>query len=274
LLTLGIADSPGVPASIAALTLNLPYNDPQALEDAFTKYPDSIAGVIVEPVAGNMGCIPPTREFLDTLRSTTQAYGSVLIFDEVMTGFRVGPAGAQGVYGIEPDLTTLGKIIGGGLPVGAFGGRADIMSKIAPAGPVYQAGTLSGNPLAVSAGLATLAQLDADAYVRLNAKTQNLADGLRRAAHKHNIKLVVNAVCGMFGAFFTGVAQVRQFADVETLDLDRFKQYFHGMLTRGIYLAPSAYETGFMSLAHSDADIATTLAAVDAEFANLASQSA
>lgn len=261
LLTLGIPNSPGVPESIAQHTLNLPYNDPQALRDAFAQYGDKVACVIVEPVAGNMGCIPPTGDFLTTLRATTEAAGALLIFDEVMTGFRVGPAGAQGLYGIDADLTTLGKVIGGGLPVGAFGGRADIMAQIAPVGPVYQAGTLSGNPLAVSAGLATLQGLNPAAYDTLTKRTQYLADGLARLAADLGVPMVVNSVCGMFGAFFTEAAEVRSFADVEACDIVRFNHFFHAMLNEGVYLAPSAFEAGFLSLAHSQEDLDDTLAA-------------
>jgi len=261
LLTLGIPNSPGVPESLAQHTVNLPFNDPQALIDAFAKYGDQIACVIVEPVAGNMGCIPPNKPFLETLKSQTEANGALLIFDEVMTGFRVGPAGAQGLYGIDADLTTLGKVIGGGLPVGAFGGRADVMAKIAPEGPIYQAGTLSGNPLAVTAGLATLQGLDTNAYATLHARTQYLAEGLAKIAHKQGIPMVVNWVCGMFGAFFTNAPNVQSFDAVEKCDTQRFNQFFHAMLSQGIYLAPSAFETGFMSTAHSQQDLDDTLAA-------------
>lgn len=261
LLTLGIPNSPGVPESIAQHTLNLPFNDPQALQDAFAEYGDKVACVIVEPVAGNMGCIPPTDDFLRALRAQTTAAGALLIFDEVMTGFRVGPAGAQGLYGVDADLTTLGKVIGGGLPVGAFGGRADIMASIAPEGPVYQAGTLSGNPLAVSAGLATLQGLDAAAYETLGQSTQYLADGLARLAATQQIPMVVNSVCGMFGAFFTDAPDVLSFTDVETCDIQRFNRFFHAMLNQGIYLAPSAFEAGFLSVAHSQQDLDDTLAA-------------
>ncbi|MEM7220905.1 MAG: glutamate-1-semialdehyde 2,1-aminomutase [Pseudomonadota bacterium] len=270
LLTLGIPNSPGVPAAIAQHTLNVPFNDPQALRDLFTHYPDQIAAVIVEPIAGNMGCVPPTTEFLTALRACTEAAGSVLIFDEVMTGFRVHAAGAQGLYGVEPDLTTLGKVIGGGLPVGAFGGRADIMNRVAPAGDVYQAGTLSGNPLAVSAGLATLSALDAAAYQRLGETTAYLAQGLREAAAAAGVAAVVNEVCGMFGAFLTDAATVASFDDVAACDIDGFNRFFHAMLGRGIYLAPSAFEAGFVSLAHDRAAIDATLLAARAAFAEVA----
>ena len=263
LLTLGIPNSPGVPEALAQHTLNLPFNDVEALEALFREYPDSIACVIVEPVAGNMGCIPPSRDFLDALRRCTVAHGSLLIFDEVMTGFRVGPAGAQGLYGIEPDLTTLGKVIGGGLPVGAFGGRADIMNQVAPAGPVYQAGTLSGNPLAVSAGLATLEALDDRVYEQLSRTTDRLCLGLKQSAGRHGIDIVVNHVCAMFGVFFTAAEAVRAFDDVAACDIPRFNRFFHDMLRRGIYLAPSAFEAGFLSIAHGEQEIDATLAAAD-----------
>ncbi len=269
LLTLGIPNSPGVPEAIAQHTLNLPYNDPQAIRDAFAEYGDKVACVIVEPVAGNMGCIPPTVEFLQTMREVTAAHGTVLIFDEVMTGFRVGPAGAQGVYNIQPDLTTLGKVIGGGLPVGAFGGRADLMNQIAPSGPVYQAGTLSGNPLAVTAGLTTLRSLTPDVYKQLAEKTSYLVNGLQAIADKHSEPMVTNNVCGMFGAFFTDSTAVNSFTDVEGCNIDRFNRFFHEMLSRGIYLAPSAFEAGFMSLAHSQQDLDDTLSAADESIAAL-----
>ena len=261
LLTLGIPNSPGVPESLARHTVNLPFNDPQALADAFAKYGDKIACVIVEPIAGNMGCIPPNKAFIDALRTQTEAHGALLIFDEVMTGFRVGPAGAQGLYGIDADLTTLGKVIGGGLPVGAFGGRADVMAKIAPEGPIYQAGTLSGNPLAVTAGLATLRGLDAAAYATLHERTQYLAEGLAAIAKQQGVPMVVNWVCGMFGAFFTDSHQVQSFDAVEKCDIPGFNRFFHAMLSQGIYLAPSAFEAGFMSVAHSQQDLDDTLAA-------------
>lgn len=269
LLTLGIPNSPGVPESIAQHTLNLPYNDPQALKDAFAEFGDKVACVIVEPVAGNMGCIPPTRAFLDTMREVTLQHGAVLIFDEVMTGFRVGPSGAQGLYDIEPDLTTLGKVIGGGLPVGAFGGKAELMNQVAPAGPVYQAGTLSGNPLAVSAGLATLRSLTPQLYKTLAENTTYLVNGLQKAADDHNIPMVTNHVCGMFGAFFSSASEVNSFADVEQCNIEQFNRFFHEMLSRGIYLAPSAFEAGFLSIAHSTEDLDATIAAASESLAAL-----
>ena len=270
LLTLGIPNSPGVPESLAQHTLNLPYNDSQALVDAFAEFGDKVACVIVEPVAGNMGCIPPRQDFLDRMRELTTKHGSLLIFDEVMTGFRVGPAGAQGVYNIEPDLTTLGKVIGGGLPVGAFGGKTSLMQQIAPAGPVYQAGTLSGNPLAVVAGLSTLQRLTPDLYPTLHENTTYLANGLQSLADKHGVPMVTNHVCGMFGAFFTSTPQVESFAEVEKCNIKQFNAFFHEMLKRGVYLAPSAFEAGFLSTAHSVEDLDATLAAADEALAVVA----
>ena len=261
-LTLGVPSSPGVPASLAALTLTLPYNDGETARAAFRQYGREIACVIVEPVAGNMNCVPPAAGFLSALRELCTQHGSVLIFDEVMTGFRVARGGAQALYGITPDLTTLGKIIGGGMPVGAFGGRRDIMERIAPLGPVYQAGTLSGNPLAMAAGLATLALLgEADFYPRLQARTTKLVTGLRTAAAAAGVPFTTNHVCGMFGLFFTREPAVHTYAQVMACDNERFRRFFHGMLAAGIYLAPSAFEAGFLSIAHTQADIDDTLAA-------------
>jgi len=271
LLTLGIPDSPGVPADLAKYTLNLPYNNAQAVVDVFKELGDKIATVIVEPVAGNMGCIPPVPGFLETLREQTERYGSVLIFDEVMTGFRVAPGGAQELYGIEPDLTTLGKVIGGGLPVGAFGGRLEIMQHIAPSGNVYQAGTLSGNPLAVTAGLQTLRALsDPDFYTKLEQSTRALAEGIRAIAEESNdIDVCVNHVCGMFGVFFTNSDSVNDFESVQQCNTARFNQYFHLMLELGVYLAPSAFETGFMSASHTADHIQQTLDAARKAFSLL-----
>ncbi len=271
LLTLGIPNCPGVPEEIAQLTLNLPFNDSDALSRAFSDYAGQIACVIIEPVAGNMGCIPPLPGFLEALREVTARDGAVLIFDEVMTGFRVALGGAQERYGVTPDLTTLGKIIGGGLPVGAFGGKANIMEHIAPSGPVYQAGTLSGNPLAMAAGLATLNEIEVDGfYDRLEARTGRLVAGLKEAAARHNVPLVVNHVCGMFSLFFTSASSIDRFEDVAASDVDRFNRFFHAMLSHGVYLAPSAYETGFLSDTHGQAELEATLAAADQSFAEIA----
>lgn len=273
LLTLGIPNSAGVPQAVAAQTLTLPFNHAEAVAAAFHNYPDKIAAVIVEPVAGNMGCIPPVADFLPELRSITEANGALLIFDEVMTGFRVARGGAQALYDITPDLTTLGKIIGGGLPVGAFGGRQEVMNHIAPLGDVYQAGTLSGNPLATVAGLTMLRALDDNFYVELDTRTQQLADGLKTAADRNGITLTVNRVCGMFGAFFTG-SEVTEFDHVANANTELFNRFFHAMLDEGVYLAPSAFETGFVSLAHTPEVIETTLAAADRAFATLSKESA
>jgi glutamate-1-semialdehyde 2,1-aminomutase len=266
-LTLGVPTSPGVPAALAALTLTLPYNDSQALGAAFARFGGQIAGVIVEPIAGNMSCVPPAAGFLQSLRELCTQHGSLLIFDEVMTGFRVARGGAQALYGITPDLTTLGKIIGGGLPVGAFGGRRELMRQLAPLGPVYQAGTLSGNPVAMAAGLATLELLEApDFYSTLERRTRQLADGLRAAAHSAGVAFSVNHVCGMFGMFFTNAPQVTNYAQVMACDVERFKRFFHAMLAQGVYLAPSAFEAGFVSAAHSEADIEATVTAASTAF--------
>ena len=262
LLTLGIPNSPGVPEAVAANTLTVPFNNPDALSEVFAAYPEQIAAVIVEPVAGNMGCIPPQPGFLESLRALTTEHGSVLIFDEVMTGFRVARGGAQERYGVTPDLTTLGKIIGGGLPVGAFGGRADIMARIAPEGDVYQAGTLSGNPLATVAGLTMLRALDAGVYDTLTERTEQLAEGFRRLGSEAGIPVCVNQVCGMFGLFFTA-GPVREFDNVANANVDQFNRFFHAMLDEGVYLAPSAFEAGFVSTAHTGDIIDTTLSAAE-----------
>jgi glutamate-1-semialdehyde 2,1-aminomutase len=266
-LTLGVPSSPGVPAALAAFTLTLDYNDSAQVEALFAREGDTIACIIVEPVAGNMNCVPPQPGFLETLRRVCDRHGAVLIFDEVMTGFRVGPQGAAGRYGIAPDLITLGKVIGGGMPVGAFGGRADLMNRLAPLGPVYQAGTLSGNPVAMAAGLATLAALDEPGfYDRLFARTRDLADGLRDRAAAAGIAMTTNSVGSMFGCFFTAAPAVTNFRQVMACDTERFNRFFHGMLKRGIYLAPAAYEAGFVSGAHGAADIEQTLDAASAVF--------
>lgn len=259
-LTLGQPNSPGVPADFAKHTLTCTYNDIKSVLQAFKQYPDDIACIIVEPVAGNMNCIPPQPEFLPGLRELCDQYGALLIIDEVMTGFRVALAGAQDYYGVTPDLTCLGKIIGGGMPVGAFGGRRDVMEALAPTGPVYQAGTLSGNPVAMAAGFACLNEISQPGiYPQLTELTDNLASGLLDAAQKEGIPLVVNHVGGMFGIFFTDQETVTCYQDVTRCDVERFKQFFHLMLEEGVYFAPSAFEAGFMSLAHSQEDIQKTI---------------
>ena len=269
-LTLGVPTSPGVPVALAEHTITLPYNDSDQVREAFEKVGRQIACVIVEPVAGNMNCIPASIEFLKTLREYCDIYESVLIFDEVMTGFRVALDGAQGVYGIRPDLTTLGKIIGGGMPVGAFGGRRDIMEMIAPLGPVYQAGTLSGNPIAMTAGLATLNRLEEPGFFdALSSTTQRLVDGLVTRAKAFNIPLTANYIGGMFGLFFTDAAEVTNFYDVTGCNLDRYRLFFHEMLNQGIYFAPSAYEAGFVSAAHDRQAIKATLMTAEQVFAKL-----
>ena len=261
-LTLGVPSSPGVPAALAALTLTLPYNDVAALETLFTAQGSGIACVIVEPIAGNMNCIPPAPGFLEALREQCTKHGALLIFEEVMTGFRVAAGGAQALYGITPDLTTLGKVIGGGMPVGAFGGKREVMQKLAPLGPVYQAGTLSGNPVAMAAGLAMLDILERPGFhADLARKTERLMHGLAAAARDAGVPFVHNQVCGMFGLFFTRAPKVGNYAEVMASDVEAFRRYFHGMLAEGVYLAPSAFEAGFMSAAHSDADIDASVAA-------------
>ncbi|MFS2222786.1 glutamate-1-semialdehyde 2,1-aminomutase [Pantoea sp. B65] len=269
-LTLGQPNSPGVPADFAKHTLTCTYNDLASVRAAFEQYPADIACIIVEPVAGNMNCIPPQAGFLPGLRTLCDEFGALLIIDEVMTGFRVALAGAQAYYGVKPDLTCLGKIIGGGMPVGAFGGRRDVMNALAPTGPVYQAGTLSGNPIAMAAGFACLSEIaKPGCHETLSELTSLLADGLLAAAKAENIPLVVNHVGGMFGLFFTTAATVTSYQDVTQCDVERFKQFFHLMLEEGIYLAPSAFEAGFMSLAHSKADIQHTVDAARRSFAQL-----
>ena len=269
-LTLGLPNSPGVPESLAQHTLTAPFNDAQAIETLMATYGDQVACIIVEPIAGNMGCIPPAAGYLESLKDLCQQHGAVLIFDEVMTGFRVAPGGAQELYSIQPDLTTLGKIVGGGLPVGAFGGRADIMNCIAPAGPVYQAGTLSGNPLAMAAGLTTLNHLTDDVYATMTVATQALVDGMLALAAKHGIALCENHVCGMF-SFFFGQDSVRNYEDVAESNVDQFNAFFHAMLDQGIYLAPSAFEAGFLSAQHGTEEIQKTLAAADLALGSLTS---
>jgi len=270
MLTLGVPTSPGVPPELAAYTITLGYNDAAQARAAFAEIGQDVACVIVEPVAGNMNCIPPVPGFLETLRELCTQHGAVLIFDEVMTGFRVARGGAQELYGITPDLTTLGKIVGGGMPVGAFGGRRDIMEHIAPLGPVYQAGTLSGNPVAMAAGLATLDGIAAPGFhARLGASTDRLVHGIKAAADQAGVPLATNHVCGMFGLFFTAAPQVHSYAAATACDVERFKRFFHGMLAEGVYLAPSAFEAGFISAAHTDADIDATIAAAARVFARI-----
>jgi glutamate-1-semialdehyde 2,1-aminomutase len=269
-LTLGVPTSPGVPRALAAHTVTLNFNDAAGVREALRTIGDQIACVIVEPVAGNMNCVPPAPGFLETLRSECDRVGALLIFDEVMTGFRVALGGAQALYGVRPDLTTLGKIIGGGMPVGAFGGRRDIMQRLAPLGPVYQAGTLSGNPVAMAAGLATLNLIAAAGFHQsLRATTDALVGGLGLAAAAAGVPFATNHVCGMFGMFFTAEAQVDRYDKVMACDAERFKRFFHGMLDEGIYLAPSAYEAGFVSAAHGAAEVDATVAAAARVFATL-----
>ncbi len=268
-LTFGNPSSGGVPADLAQHTLVLAYNDPQQLADAFARHPDRIAAVIVEPVVGNMNLIAPTPAFLQAMRELTAKHGAVLIFDEVMTGFRVGLKSAQGLFGITPDLSTFGKVIGGGMPVGAFGGKREIMEKIAPLGPVYQAGTLSGNPVAVAAGLATLKLVQAPGfYEALTARTKALCDGLVAAAAKHGVDFAAQNVGGMFGLYFAEACPATYDA-VLACDKEAFNRFFHAMLAAGHYFAPSAFEAGFVSAAHGDADIAATVAAAEGYFASL-----
>ncbi|GAB4170135.1 MAG: glutamate-1-semialdehyde 2,1-aminomutase [Rhodocyclaceae bacterium] len=269
-LTFGNPSSSGVPEDFARHTLVLDYNDADQVEDAFRRAGGSIAAVIVEPVAGNMNLVLPRPGFLERLRELCTRHGALLIFDEVMTGFRVALDCAQGLYGVRPDLTTLGKVIGGGMPVGAFGGRRDVMEKLAPLGPVYQAGTLSGNPVAVAAGLATLEAIrEPGFHARLESRTRSLCEGLAAAARSHGVPFSAQSVGGMFGLYFRAEAP-RNYAEVMECDPDRFKRFFHGMLARGHYFAPSAYEAGFVSAAHGDAEIASTVEAARALFAEAA----
>lgn len=270
LATFGVPDSPGVPAGVAADTLNIPYNDIEAVKALFEKEGHSIAAVIVEPVAGNMGCVPPVPGFLETLRELTTAHGALLIFDEVMCGFRASSGGAQKKYNIKPDLTCLGKIVGGGLPMAVFGGSREIMSQVAPAGPIYQAGTLSGNPIAVTAGLATLSilQQNPTVFKRLNQATETLCQGLKELGAKHNVPVQVQYVGSMFTLFFSD-KPVHNFDDASACDMEAFKKFFHYNLSHGIYYAPSQYESNFMSAKHSAQDIEHTLAVADEAFATL-----
>lgn len=270
LATFGVPDSPGVPAGVAADTLTVPYNDIDAIKALFEKEGHAIAAVIVEPVAGNMGCVPPVPGFLETLRELTKAHGALLIFDEVMCGFRASSGGVQKKYNIKPDLTCLGKIVGGGLPMAVFGGSREIMSQVAPAGPIYQAGTLSGNPIAVTAGLATLSilQQDPTVFKRINQSTETLCQGLKELAAKHNVPVQVQYVGSMFTLFFSD-KPVLNFDDASACDMEAFKKFFHYNLSHGIYYAPSQYESNFMSAQHSAKDIEHTLAVADEAFATL-----
>ncbi len=259
--TLGLPDSPGVPKSATNNTLTAPYNDLETVKKLFTENPDQIAGVILEPVVGNSGFVTPEAGFLEGLREITKEHGALLVFDEVMTGFRIAYGGAQAKFGVTPDLTTLGKVIGGGLPVGAYGGRADIMSMVAPAGPMYQAGTLSGNPLAMTAGIKTLELLSKpNTYRELDRITKKLSNGLLTAAREAGHQATGGSISAMFGMFFTDV-EVRNYDDAKTSDLKKFARFHRGMLEKGIYLAPSQFEAGFTSLAHTDEDIDNTIAA-------------
>lgn len=263
-LTLGVPNSPGIPASLAEHTLTVRFNDIDSVREVFRERGDEIAAVIVEPVAGNMNCIPPVAGFLEGLREVCDRHGSVLIFDEVMSGFRVALGGAQERYGVTPDLTALGKIIGGGLPVGAFGGKREIMEQLSPLGPVYQAGTLSGNPLAMRAGLTLLEAISEPGfYDRLTTNAEALMAGLRQAADKTGIPMTLQGVGGMFGIFFTDKSSVAHFEDVMACDTERFGKFFHGMREAGFYLAPSAFEASFISSAHTDEDIEATIAAAE-----------
>ena len=268
-LTLGTPSSPGVPAALAELTVTLPYNDLATFNSALAEIADQVACVIIEPVAGNMNCIPPVAGFLEGIRDSCTKHGIVLIFDEVMTGFRVALGGAQGHFGITPDLTTLGKVIGGGMPVGAFGGKREIMEYIAPLGPVYQAGTLSGNPIAMTAGLKTLELISSPGfYDELSKKVEFLTDGILDAAQSAGINMTCNRVGGMFGLFFSE-QQVSSFAQATQCNVEQFKTFFHGMLDAGVYLAPSAYEAGFVSAAHTEQDLQKTIDAAATVLAGL-----
>lgn len=266
--TLGLPDSPGVPANIAKSTITVPYNDMDSLKLAFEHYGDKIAAVIMEPVCGNMGVVPPKEGFLKEVREITKENGSLLIFDEVMTGFRVGYYSAQGHFDVTPDLTCLGKVIGGGLPVGAYGGKREIVEQIAPTGPIYQAGTLSGNPLAMTAGYESLAALTEASYEEINKKVDRLAEGFRLAADKYNIPLHINRAGSMVGVFFTD-QEVVDFETAQSSNLDYFAQYYRTMIEEGVFLPPSQFEGLFLSTAHSDEDIEKTIEAIDTAFAKI-----
>lgn len=270
MLTMGVPSSPGIPDDFAKHTLTVSYNNLDEVKEIFAELGEEIACIIVEPVAGNMNCIPPVEGFLEGLRAVCDEYKSVLIFDEVMTGFRVALGGAQAHYNIVPDLTTLGKVIGGGMPVGAFGGKKEIMDYIAPVGPVYQAGTLSGNPIAMAAGLASLNELcQGNKHQQLSDATEKLAMGFKAAAERNGVSLSINYVGAMFGFFFTEEEKITSYAQATACDADKFRRFFHLMLDEGVYLAPSAFEASFLSTAHSEAEIEFTLAAADRCFAQL-----
>ena len=269
-LTLGVPNSPGVPPAVADLTVTLPYNDLAAVRECLVARGRDIAAIIVEPVAGNMNCIPPVDGFLEGLREACDEHGCLLIFDEVMTGFRVALQGAQGLYGITPDLSTFGKVIGGGMPVGAFGGKREYMEQVAPSGPVYQAGTLSGNPVAMAAGLANLELICQEGFfAALGETTERLTCGLQQAADAAGVPVLTTRVGGMFGLFFTDARKVVNFAEAGSCDTEAFKTFFHRMLERGVYLAPSAFEAGFVSAAHTDEHIEATVAAARESFSRL-----
>ena len=263
--TLGLPDSPGVPAGVAENTITVPYNDLESLNYAFEQYGEDIAGLIVEPVAGNMGVVPPEQGFLESLREITEKHGSLLIFDEVMTGFRVGYNCAQGYYGVTPDITCLGKVIGGGLPVGAYGGKAEIMEQIAPSGPIYQAGTLSGNPLAMTAGYETLSQLTPESYKEFERKAIRLEEGLHAAAEKYEIPHTINRAGSMIGIFFTA-EEVKNYEGAKGSDLQMFSSYYREMANEGVFLPPSQFEGLFLSTAHTDEDIEKTIEAAEKAF--------
>jgi glutamate-1-semialdehyde 2,1-aminomutase len=272
-LTFGVPSSPGIPADYAKHTLTVEYNNLESVANAFKQHPEDIACIIVEPVAGNMNCIPPVDGFLQGLRDICDQYGTLLIFDEVMTGFRVARGGAQEKYNIKPDLTCLGKVIGGGMPVGAFGGKAEIMRHISPDGPVYQAGTLSGNPVAMAAGLASLAEIEkVGLYEQLTQTTKTLAEGFKTLANKHGIPMSVNYAGSMFGLFFTDVERVTNYQQAISCNTEQFNHFYHGMLENGVYLAPASYEAGFVSAAHSDEIVQQTLTIADKVLANVAAR--
>jgi glutamate-1-semialdehyde 2,1-aminomutase len=269
-LTLGVPNSPGVPVAVADLTVTLPYNDLEAVSECLAARGRDVAAIIVEPVAGNMNCIPPVAGYLEGLRASCDEHGCLLIFDEVMTGFRVALQGAQGLYGITPDLSTFGKVIGGGMPVGAFGGKREFMELVAPSGPVYQAGTLSGNPVAMAAGLANLRLISREGFFeKLTRSTAKLVTGIQEVADQAGVPFTTTRVGGMFGLFFTGEERVVNFAQAGKVDINAFRVFYHRMLERGVYLAPSAYEAGFVSSAHTDEHIEATITAARESFNRL-----